>query len=153
MMEKMKKPIYKRWWFLTLAGLIALGALGSIVEEDPAGAPAGAAGIEPAAASSPASGPDAEEFLFREGDFALLELSEKRGEFGERLVIGAVKNLSSRSKGYAQIEINLLNAAGDVVGSTLANVNNLDGGQTWRFEAPVLTSGHAKLQVKGITGF
>lgn len=103
-------------------------------------------------ASAPVAQP-ADEYIMRDGDFALLELDSQRGEFGVLMVTGAVKNLSKRNKGYVQVEINLLDDNGDIVGSTLANVNNLAGGKTWRFKAPVLEDDAARFEVKNITGF
>ncbi|WP_077703131.1 hypothetical protein [Virgibacillus dokdonensis] len=35
MSEKVKKPIFKRWWFWVLAVIIILGGIGSLVEETP----------------------------------------------------------------------------------------------------------------------
>lgn len=35
MSEKVKKPIFKRWWFWVLAVIIILGGIGSFVEETP----------------------------------------------------------------------------------------------------------------------
>ena len=39
MSEKQKKPIYKRKWFIALAALLVLGAIGSFFEEEPTEAP------------------------------------------------------------------------------------------------------------------
>ena len=149
-----KKPIYKRWWFILGAVVLVLAALGSPDESATSTSAASVAGdvSDDAATDAVAAEPE-EDYLMRDGDFALLELDSSRGQFGNLTITGAVKNLSSREKGYVQVEINLLDNSGAIVGSTLANVNNLAGGQIWRFEAPALQDNAARFEVKAITGF
>ncbi|MGE5590998.1 MAG: FxLYD domain-containing protein [Bacillota bacterium] len=53
-----------------------------------------------------------------------------------RYVTGTVKNNSNKKYSYAQVEINLYDKDGNQVGSTLANINNLEPGGTWKFKAP-----------------
>lgn len=146
-----KKPIYKRWWFILGAIVLVLAALGSPDESTSITATTGAVAGE--ATTDAVAGEMEEDYLMRDGDFALLELDSSRGQFGNLIITGAVKNLSSREKGYVQVEINLLDNSGAIVGSTLANVNNMAGGQTWRFEAPALQDNAARFEVKAITGF
>ena len=73
--------------------------------------------------------------------------------YGAKGICGTVINNSSRSFSYAQVEINLLDKNGAVVGSTLANINNLDAGQQWKFQAPILESGVTNYVIKDITSF
>lgn len=70
-----------------------------------------------------------------------------------RYVAGTVKNNSGRKYGYAQVEINLYDKDGNQVGSTLANVNNLEPGATWKFKAIILEDSATSFKVKGVTGF
>jgi hypothetical protein len=67
-------------------------------------------------------------------------------------ITGTVRNNSTKQYGYVQIEINLYDNTGAQVGSTLANVNNLEAGGTWKFEAVTFTK-FTKYKVKDITGF
>lgn len=39
---------------------------------------------------------------------------------------------------YVQVTINLYDKDGNLIGSTLANVNNLEPGKTWKFKAIVI---------------
>ncbi len=81
------------------------------------------------------------------------EFSLQMDAYGVGKIIGTLKNTTSREYGYIQIEFNLYDSGGNQVGSTLANINNLEPGRTWKFEAPVLTGEATEAQVKNITSF
>ncbi len=81
------------------------------------------------------------------------EFSLQMDAYGIGKIVGTLKNTTNREYGYVQIEFNLYDSGGNQVGSTLANVNNLEAGRTWKFEAPVLTGNAAEAQVKNITSF
>ena len=81
------------------------------------------------------------------------EFAFERGAYGTRKIVGKLKNTTGRAYTYVQIEFNLYDGAGNTVGSTLANINNLDPDGTWRFEVPVLRAGATKARVKNITSF
>lgn len=66
-------------------------------------------------------------------------------------VVGTIKNTTGRKLPYVQVEINLYDKKGTQVGSTLANVNNLEAGNNWNFEAPVMQDKAASAKVAGIT--
>lgn len=68
-------------------------------------------------------------------------------------VAGTVKNNTSRTYGYVQVEINLYDESGAQVGSTLDNTNNLEPGGTWKFRAPVFENGVKSYKIKNVTGF
>lgn len=70
-----------------------------------------------------------------------------------RYVVGKVKNNSDKQYTYVQVEINLYDSNDNQIGSTLANVNNLEPGGTWKFEAPIFEEKAIKYKIKGITGF
>lgn len=74
-------------------------------------------------------------------------------EGGVKYVTGTLTNNSGEKKGYVQVEINLLDKSGAVVGSTLANINNLEPGQKWKFKAVVMEDSATTFQVKNVTGF
>ena len=54
---------------------------------------------------------------------------------------------------YVQVEINLYDAEGNQVGSTLANVNNLEPRAKWKFSAPILQEKTKSFKVAKITAF
>ena len=75
------------------------------------------------------------------------------GEFGNRVLKGTVRNNTTKQYKYVQIEINLYDSNGTQVGSTLANVNNLEPNGSWQFSAPVLESNAVDAKIKNITKF
>lgn len=81
------------------------------------------------------------------------EFTLERDTYGTGKIVGVLKNTTGRAYKYVQIEFNLYDGAGSTVGSTLANINNLDPDGTWRFEAPVFQAGATEAQVKNITSF
>ena len=68
-------------------------------------------------------------------------------------VTGAIVNKTDKEYGYLQVEINLYDNSGAQIGSTLANVNNLEAKGTWKFEAYTLKDGVKTVKVKDVTGF
>ena len=81
------------------------------------------------------------------------EVTSASGEFGNRVLRGTVRNNTGRDYKYVQIEINLYDRSGAQVGSTMANVLNLESHTTWRFEAPVLEDSAIGFKVKSVTGY
>ena len=77
----------------------------------------------------------------------------ERDEYGVRYVSGTILNKGNKTFGYAQVEINVYDAAGAQVGSTLANVNNLEPGRPWKFKAVILEDSAVRYEIKGVTGF
>lgn len=75
------------------------------------------------------------------------------GEFGVIFIVGKVRNNSQKTFSYVQVEINLYDKEDTQVGSTMANVNNLAPGGTWRFMAPVTADDAARFEVIRVTGF
>ena len=60
---------------------------------------------------------------------------------GVRVVAGAVENRTDRAYGNVQVQIDFLNAAGGVVGYSIAAVNTIPAGNAWSFAAPVDAEG------------
>lgn len=73
--------------------------------------------------------------------------------YGSKGVCGTVLNSSDRSFSYVQVEINLLDKSGAIVGSTIANINNLDAGKQWKFQAAIIEPNVASYVIKDITSF
>ena len=71
--------------------------------------------------------------------------------WGVRGVCGLAINNTNKKLSYVQIEINLYNKEGTHVGSTIANTNNLEPQNKWRFQAPVLEHNVASYKIMGIT--
>ncbi|OBR90730.1 hypothetical protein CLRAG_33780 [Clostridium ragsdalei P11] len=82
-------------------------------------------------------------------DDAMLELENDYCSDGH--VCGTIKNLSNDSYSYVEVDINLYDASGNQVESTLANINNLEGNTSWNFKAPVINQDRvSKYKVVGI---
>lgn len=86
-------------------------------------------------------------------DFTVTDTQFQVGRFGNRTITGTLTNNGNRTYGYAQVEINLYDATGDQVGSTIANVNNIEPGKSWKFEAAVLADTTSTFKVMHISAF
>lgn len=66
-----------------------------------------------------------------------LELLSSGWEYEEyaTYVAGKIRNNTDREYSYVQVGVTLLDDAGNVTGSTMANVNGLRSGETWKFRA------------------
>nr|DAS99107.1 MAG TPA: zinc-ribbon domain protein [Caudoviricetes sp.] len=90
------------------------------------------------------------------GKSSSLEVTESHScnlGYGARGICGTVKNNSNRNIGYAQVEINLYDKSGNIIDSTFDNVNNIEAGATWKFQAPIINDNVATYSVKNVTGF
>lgn len=81
----------------------------------------------------------------------LLESSTVQ-EDGLRYVEGKIKNNSSGAYSYVQVSINLYKS-GNLIGSTFANVNNLEFGGTWSFKAPITEDEADSYKITDISGY
>lgn len=68
-------------------------------------------------------------------------------------ITGSIVNKTDKEYAYLQVEINLYDASGAQIGSTLANVNNLEAKGTWKFDTMTLKEGVKTVKVKDVTGF
>jgi len=68
-------------------------------------------------------------------------------------ITGSLKNNTDRQYSYAQVEFNLYDGTGTQVGSTFANVNNLEPGGVWQFRATVLERNARTAKLKGVSGW
>ncbi len=82
----------------------------------------------------------------------VVDFSSKNEEYA-RYVVGTVRNNSSKNYSYVQVEINLLDESGNIVGSTLDNVNNLGPGKSWKFKAIIMEKDAAKFEIKDVSGW
>ena len=83
----------------------------------------------------------------------LIEAYKCHLAFGARGVCGTIKNNSSHTYTYAQVGINLYDANGILLGSTLSNINNFRPGKYWKFQAPVIEYNATSFEVEEISGF
>jgi len=79
-------------------------------------------------------------------------VSATGGDFGVRIT-GIVENRRSRKLSYAQITFNLYDDSGAQVGSALANINGLEAGGKWRFEATSFGTRFSTYKFDDLSGF
>jgi hypothetical protein len=134
-------------------GLLGLGAIGSIAESEPSGE--GGAGGDGGGSSSggggggaAASEPAADERTpqptatpqwqwgdpFTEDGLEIADYGWFEKAYGNIGMGGYATNVSDGAFSYAQIEGQFYDFTGTVIGSSMANINNLAPGQTWNFE-------------------
>jgi len=134
-------------WLIAIVIVIAVINAG----KDPAKPPVVTGTDATAPTSQPAAAlPTAAANTFH-GKITIVETKWVTGEYGVCEIVGIAQNVSRAELTYAQIEINLLDASGATVGSTLANINNLAAGATWKFKAPVLEESATKFEIKDVT--
>jgi hypothetical protein len=85
-------------------------------------------------------------------DLELLSLNSQYEDYVS-YATGEIRNNTNKTYSYVQVEINFLDENENIIGSTLANVNNLRPGATWRFKAVNFYGEYAKFRVEDITGF
>lgn len=86
-------------------------------------------------------------------DLQVLETRYESERYGPGWIVGKVKNNTGRSYSYVQVEIAMYDKQGNLVGSTLDNVNHLAPGQIWNFRAPLLDDRASRYRVVRVTGF
>jgi hypothetical protein len=55
-------------------------------------------------------------------------------EYGSPMVTGTAKNISSSNLIYAEIRVKWYDTAGTLLDTSIDNINDLNPGETWRFE-------------------
>ena len=76
-------------------------------------------------------------------------VAEKYG----RYVTGVVTNNTDHAYRYVQVEINEYDKSLAVVGSTFANVDNLEAGEKWKFKALISEESATNFDIKNVTGW
>ncbi|ADU32278.1 FxLYD domain-containing protein [Evansella cellulosilytica] len=68
-------------------------------------------------------------------------------------VVGTIVNESDSTYSYVQVDVSLTDENGNIIGGTFDNINNLEPGQTWEFEALVFDDGVAYYEIVDIFGY
>lgn len=76
-----------------------------------------------------------------------------RGEFGNVVITGTVKNNSKKTYSYVQITFGLYDKDKAKVGSALANINYLAPNQIWKFQAVPMIEEFVYARVEKLDGF
>ena len=103
---------------------------------------------------------DVEEVIKRQQEeenekFTLTEDHGYADDYGIAYYIeGKVKNNTSSDYTYVQVQFNVYDENGSIVGSCLDNINNLEGYGTWKIKAICTDAGDAKaIKSYKLTGF
>lgn len=131
-------------WAITVVWIVGtLVWVGSLSEQSKTGSSAssgGTTGYPTSSADDSSSRLAMEDWSFQGGEYT----SE---------ITGRIRNNTDQTYSYVQVEFNLYDNSGNQVGSTLANVNNLEPHGRWAFKAPVMESNAATARFKGITSW
>lgn len=84
-------------------------------------------------------------------DLEILEYSDTSDGY-VRYITGKVKNNTDKTYSYVQVSVNLYKDDA-LLGSTLANANNLGPGEVWEFHAPVLYEDCNRYKIVEVTGY
>lgn len=91
-----------------------------------------------------------------EGTPSCLKLKSMDGNSDEYTahITGTAVNTCDRNFSYVQISFNILDSSGSVTGSALANVNHIQAGESWKFDAiSTAPSSSWKFRFSEMTGF
>lgn len=103
------------------------------------------------AASSPASDSSADAPA-AEAKYTIEGETMTQDDFSTKIA-GTLTNNTDKEIGYLQVSYTLYDADGAQIGSAFANVNNLEAGGVWKFEAVSFESGVADYKLADVTGF
>ena len=87
-------------------------------------------------------------------DLEVIEHHSCSTEYGVKAVCGTVQNNTDENYSYAQISVNFYNSNGDLMESSLDNINNLGSGQKWKFKVPMLSEANvSKYEIMNVEGW
>ncbi|MDP4093574.1 MAG: DUF3426 domain-containing protein [Bacillota bacterium] len=150
-MRKLKN-LMKKWWFWVIVVLI-IGAIGSVSSQKEKVSQT-SQNIQPTStvAQAAAKPNGTSKKAVEKADLEVLESSIKN-DSNLSYIVGKIRNNTDKQYKYAQVEINLYDKAGTQVGSTMANVNNLESGAIWSFKALIASENVATYKIKDVTGW
>lgn len=143
--EKPKKKFYKKWWFwvIIVAVIIIIGSSASGGEDTPK-TDSGAQGTQ--------SGQVQTEKPTKKEDLEISDLNMTTDDFSTKIT-GKITNNTDKTYSYVQVTFSLYDSEGALLGTALANVNNLEGGGVWKFEAVGFEQNVASYKLTDITKF
>lgn len=137
--SKIRKPVYKKWWFWVIIMVLVIGVAG--VQED--------GNITQETSSNTQS---STEINKTQEKFTLVE-SEGSYDGFAYYVTGTIKNNTNKEYAYVQVTFNLYDSDGAQIGTAMANINNLEPNATWKFKALGVTEEVASYKLAEITGW
>jgi hypothetical protein len=74
-------------------------------------------------------------------DLIILNYHATTSEYGSYIIVGTAQNTGSKEMEYAEVDVKFYDSYGNLIDSSLDNINNLGAGETWNFEVYFLGSG------------
>jgi len=148
---KNKKPIYLRWWFITIVVFFLLGAIGSGGSKTKTDLTQTNASVDKQETKTETL--KVEEKPKEKYEF-VGEVTSSKDSFAIHIE-GIIKNNSGKELNYVQVTYNLFDKDGNQLGTAIANVNNLAKDGTWKFKAMGIDTDDAVATYKlaEVTGF
>lgn len=137
---KPKKKFYKKWWFWVLIVIVVVVI-----------ASAASGGGDETPNTDGGSGQVVENEPEKE-DLEVSELEMTTDDFSTKIT-GKLTNNTDKTYSYVQLTFSLYDSEDALLGTALANVNNLEGGGVWKFEAIGIESNVASYKLTDITKF
>lgn len=148
---KNKKPLYLRWWFITIVVIFLLGAIGSSGSKSSNNTNKTTTSADTSSNTTTTKEVEKPKEKYEiVGDTAM-----EKDSIGIYYITGTLKNNSGRTANYVQISFNLYDKSGAQVGQAFANVSNLDADGNWKFKAMVTNTDNSVVSYKlaEVTGF
>lgn len=89
----------------------------------------------------------------KQDDLELLKTEIVDKGYGFKYVVGTLQNKSGKEFKYVELDFNLYDEKGDLVGSTLTNIQNLEADSLWHFEAVVTSEKAESFKLKEIKAY
>ncbi|OBZ36076.1 FxLYD domain-containing protein [Methanohalophilus sp. DAL1] len=67
-------------------------------------------------------------------DLEILDHQLQTGEYGTTSVVGTAK--ANKDLSYAEVRVKFYDANGNLIGSSLDNINDIGAGESWSFDVP-----------------
>lgn len=141
---KPKKKFYKKWWFWVIIVAVVI-----IIGSSAAG---GDDTTKTDAGSGSQSGQVQTEKQTQKEDLEVTDLNMTTDEISTKIT-GKVINNTDKTYSYVQVTFSLYDSEGALLGTALANVNNLEGGGVWKFEAVSFEKNVASYKLTEVTKF
>lgn len=150
---KNKKPIYKKVWFWIIVLIVVAGAIGggnstSNTKTNQSTQVNDTSSIED-------TKNEVENKEEKKEDLEIVgDITDESDQFAT-YISGVIKNNTDKKYSYVQVTFNLYDADGNLIGTALDNVNNLEANGTWKFKAMGISENGtvASYKISEITGF
>lgn len=80
-------------------------------------------------------------------------IEEGNEYFKMKYIVGTIKNTTNKKTSYVQIVFNLYDKDGNVIGSSMDNINHIEPDGTWKFKALITIDEFDTFKFESISGF